>query len=84
MQETKMALERTLFETKGNLLKYWPSSKNFFHFIKQPSRRLSSGEVTKNECTHCLEFFQFTLERTYFLPKTKLQENDYFEVSGQR
>ena len=72
MQRTKIALQRTLFETKVKLLKYRPSSKVSFHLIKQPARRLSSGEVTKEKCTQCLEFFQFALG----------QEVDYFEVNA--
>ena len=82
MQRTKIALQRTLFETKGNLLKYRPSSKVSFHLIKKTSRRLSSGEVTKEKSEQCLEFFQFTLERTYLLLKTNGQEENYFEVNA--
>ena len=71
-----------LFETKCNLLKYRPSRKMSFHFIKQPAPRLSSGQVTKKKCAICLHFFQVTLERIYLLPKSKWQEIDYFEVSA--
>ena len=56
-------------------------SRISLHLKKQPARRLSSGEVTK-KFSQCLEFFQFSLERTYFPSKTKSQENDSFEVSA--
>ena len=69
-------------ETKGNLLKYTPRSKFSLQLIKEPSRRLSSGEVRKEEFAHCLEFFQITLEKTYYLPITKCQENDCFQVNA--
>ena len=76
------AIKRTPFKTKGNLVVYRPITRISLNYKKQPTPRLSSGEVTKEKISQCFEFFQFTLEKTNFLPKTKWQENDYFEVSA--